>query len=348
MKSLLLSFCAVALFACGTISAPTDAELENDTASNESALATHRANVWFPMQENNTWTLQAPWGETRTITLRDVNNGVGYLTGLDRWVGIFSSAPNSLYLLDENTDTWNAFIRFGYAVTPWTWGQGACNAYTVRRAPNAGPVVTPAGTFSDTRTIEFERLPSPTARCLPPLFTALTFAPHVGLVAIDNDDGRFLLTSATVNGKSYPVSTGIKATLRLDKTIYFNQPNTIRCVTTPCPTNEVTAVAKATYTVTNQGPGSQTFHFNTGCQFDVAIFDTTGNTVKSLSQLRFCTQALTAFTLAKGQSKTFTDTLSLDGPEGQLFGNFTATAKLLARNNADWADATTRFTVSEP
>lgn len=82
MKSLLLSFCAVALFACGTISAPTDAELENDTASNESALATHRANVWFPMQENNTWTLQAPWGETRTITLRDVNNGVGYLTGL--------------------------------------------------------------------------------------------------------------------------------------------------------------------------------------------------------------------------------------------------------------------------
>lgn len=352
MKSAIATVCAVALFSCGTntslVASPGDTELENDAASASDALSTNRASVWFPMQEGNTWTLQSASGESRTVTLSNVFDGVGYLSGLDQWLGTTTSAPNTLYMYDEVAETWDPFIRFGYAVTPWVWGSGACSTYDVKRAPNAGPLMTPAGTFSDVRIISFERQPSPTARCMPPAFTALTFAPHVGLVAIQTYDQTFLLASATVKGKSYPLQTGIAGKLSFDKTEYINTPNTIRCITTPCPSNAVTAVAQATYTVTNFGPKSETFQFNTGCQFDVTLINNEGKTVRSLSDDRFCTQALTSFTLKKGESKTFSAQLSLENDDGQLFGDFTAAAALLVRNAAATAEAKTRFTVSEP
>jgi|CXWL01.1.fsa_nt_gi hypothetical protein len=349
MKLTPFVLCVAAMCSCGPntafLSSPVDAELEDDTASTSSELVSNSAAVWFPIKEGNTWTLQAPSGESRTVTFGDVIGGVGYLGGLDRWLGTFSSAPNSLYSWSEDTETWEPFIRFGYAVTTWSWGHGACNAYTVKRAAGSGPLTTPAGTFSDVRTIAFERKPSPTARCLPPAFTALTFAPHVGLIAIETYDAKFLLTSAKVNGKPIPSPTGIKGSLRFDKSTYVNQPNTIRCITTPCPSNEVTAIAKATYTVTNAGPNSVTFQFNTGCQFDIALVDSAGKTVRSLSDDRACTQALTNFTLTKGQSKVFSAQLPLANDDGQLLGDFTAKAKLLPRNASPNAAAVTSFTV---
>lgn len=352
MKLTPLALGVAVICSCGPnsafISSPVDTELENETASTNSELVSNQAGVWFPIHDGNTWTLQAPTGETRTVTFSDVSGGVGYLSGFDRWLGAFSTAPNSLYSWSEDTETWEPFIRFGYAVSTWNWGHGACNAYTVKRAPASGPVITPAGTFSGVRTIAFERKPSPTARCLPPAFTTLTFAPGVGLIAFETYDAKFLLTSATVNGKPIPAPSAIKSTLRLDKSTYVNKPNTIVCITTPCPSNEVTAIAKATYTVTNSGTNSVNFQFNTGCQFDLSLVDSGGKTVRSLSDNRACTQALTSFTLAKGQSKVFSAQLPLASADGQLFGAFTAKAMLLPRNASPNAAAATSFTVNVP
>ncbi len=344
---------ACALWACGpnTASIGTSSQMEGESeiGSTTGELVSNSAALWFPMHEGNTWTLTSPSGVVRTVTYEGVYEGVGHLSGLmldGRWMGTGSSAPNSLYSWNENDNTWSAFLRFGYAVTPWSWGVGACNAYTVKRSATNKTITTPAGTFSGTRTIAFDRLPSPTARCMPPAFTELTFAPGVGVIAIDTYDGKFLLKSAKVNGKLFPAATGIKGSLRLDKSVYINKPNTIACITTPCPSNEVTAVAKATYTVTNTGTRAEIFTFNS-CLYDMQLVDENGKTVYTLLSARLCLQALTTFTLSPGQSKVFTDELTLANGD-QLFGNFTAKAFLTTSNGAPRAESAASFIVKKP
>ncbi len=328
-----------------------ESEAESEVGSTSSELVSNRSDTWFPMHEGNTWALESASGEVRSITYEGVNEGIGHLTGLmveGRWLGTASSTPNSLYSWNEVTNSWETFIRFGYAVTPWIWGDGACSTYKVKRSATNITVTTPAGTFSGARRILFELKPLPNVRCAAPAFTELTFAPNVGLIAIDTHAGKFLLTSAKVNGKAFP-SNQIKGSLRLDKSTYINSPNTIACITTPCPSNEVTTTAKATYTVTNNGSASQTFEFNSGCQFDLQLVDDKGEMVRSLSEVRFCTLALTRFTLAAGQSKVFTAQIPLSNRVGeQLFGNFTAKAMLSPRNGASSAESAASFIVQKP
>ncbi len=359
MKTALPMFAAAVLFACApttaSIDSPMEAELENDIAtSSDELVSSNKSEVWFPMQEGNTWEFErAAIGDKRTVTYEGVYEGIGFLNGLTlnegRWMGTTKSSPNSLYSWTESTNTWEAFLRFGYAVTPWSWGEGACNAYKVKRSATNVTLTTPAGTFTGARSIVFDRKPSPTARCQPPAFTELTFAPGVGLIAIDTYDGKFLLKSAKVNGVAVPAVTGVKGVLKLDKATYVNQPNTIYCITTPCPGNDVTAVAKATYTVTNSGTKSEVFQFNSGCQFDLKLVDSAGKVARSLSENRFCTLSLTSVTLAPGQSKVYTAdvTLSTRGGE-QLFGDYTAQAYLVATNAAPTADAKVSFVVKKP
>jgi hypothetical protein len=356
MNKLLPVLTAAVLVSCGPStadlsSAPMEAETAaDDIGTSTGELVSNRSDFWFPMQEGNSWTFEKPTGEVRKVTFEGVYDGIGYMDGLitnGRWMGTSKTAPNSFYSWIEATNTWEPFIRFGYAVTSWDFGAGACNAYTVKRGPAVASVKTPAGTFTGTRTIVFDRKPSPTARCQPPSFTELTFAPGVGLIAIDTYDGKFFLTQAVVNGKAIPAASTIKGSLKLDKAIYVNKPNTIVCITTPCPGNAVTAIAKATYTVTNQGTKSQTFQFNTGCQFDIQLVDDKGTTARSLSANQFCTQSLTNFTLAPNASKTFTADVPLENAQGQLLGNFTAMAHLKPTNGASTAESAASFIVNK-
>lgn len=356
MKTTLLTLTALVLAACGPNTAQVGTSMEGEadelgTTTGELALS-NKADFWFPMEEGNTWTLVAPSGASKKVGYSGVYEGVGFVDGLindGRWMGTSPSAPNSLYSWNEADNTWSTFIRFGYAVTGWKWGQGACNEYKVKRSATGITVTTPAGTFSDARTIKFERQPSPTARCMMPAFTELTFAPNVGLIAINTDSEKFLLTSAFVGGKVIPAVGGIKGSLKLDKVAYVNKPNTIVCITTPCPGNDVTAVAKATYTVTNTGTKSETWQFTSGCQFDVQLVDQTGKVVRSLAENRFCTLSLTQVTLAPGQSKTYTADLTLANRIGeQLFGTFTAKANLTPSNATFNAASSASFTVTKP
>ena len=210
-------------------------------------------------------------------------------------------------------------------------------------------VVTPAGAFVDTRTISVEQVPHPTALCTPPAISELTFAAGVGLVAFRTGRGeRFALRSATVDGKPVPAAAGaVTATLTLDKASYTNTPNTIRCVTTPCPGNERTAVAKVAFTVANGSASSQTWSFRTGCQLEVELVSASGLVVKRLSDDRVCTMALTSVTLAPGQRRTWSAELPLADRDGlQLDGSYIARARLIPSSNPGAAPvASSAFTV---
>lgn len=343
---------ACGMWACGPSPVASNETMEDELASSTDALGVNNAETWFPMQDGNRWSFVSPSGVGRDVSMDGVFGNVAWVEGLmfeGRWLGTSHTAPNSLYTYNEDTKAWSPFIRFGYAQTSWTWGAGACSEYTVRRSASNLTVTTPAGTFTGARTLSFERTPNPLARCAAPAFSELTFAPNVGLIAINTYGEKFLLKSAKVNGKTLPAATGVKGSLRLDKSIYTNSPDTIVCITTPCPSNAVTATAKATYSVTNNGTKSETWQFNSGCQFNVSIVDDRGQTVRSLADNRFCTLALTSFTLAPGQSKVFTADFALENRVGdQLFGNFTAKASLGPTNTASIAESVASFIVQRP
>lgn len=356
MRTTVLSLCLFVV-ACGPDSASLGEAVDSDTdeavATTESELTTSsRASTWFPMAEGNVWTYESSTGATRTLRLTSVADSMGELWGMTPggsvWVGTSGATSNTLMQWNGTARAWVSWLRFGFASTPWTMGTEACTGSRMRRASTGAAVTTPAGAFSDTRTIAVEQIPSTTALCAPPAYTELTFAAGVGLVAFRTGrNERFVLKTATVAGKRLPALGGsVTAALRLDRTTYSSRPNTIRCITTPCPGNEVTAVAKASFTVTNGTSSPQTWSFRSGCQLEVELVASSGLVVKRLSDDRACTMALTQVTLAPGENRSFTADLPLADRDGlQLDGTFTVRARLIPSGGAAAPSATSSLTV---
>jgi hypothetical protein len=353
IRTLVVSFVALVLAACGPDAAmlvdAQDVDTDDAVATSESELTTSSsAGVWFPMNEGNSWTFESATGASRTLRLASVANGMAELSGLTSagtWVGVSSSSANTMMQWDATSASWRSWLRFGFSSSTWTMGTDACTGARLRRSATGTATATAAGAFSDTRTISIEQIPSKTALCAPPAFTELTFAAGVGVVAFRTGRGeRFSLKTATVAGKRLPAASGlVTATLALDKASYVNKPNTIRCITTPCPSNEETALAKATFTVTNDSATRQTWNFRSGCQFDVELVASSGLVVKRLSDDRACTLSLTSVTLAPGQSRTWTADVALSDRDGlQLDGAFSARARLIPSSAAGSAPIASR------
>lgn len=332
-RNVWLSMALVSLVGCGgpdamAMLAADDGVDDVETVEGE-LTATSRAATWLPMQEGNTWVFTSGSSE-RTVTLTDVGDGMALLSGLYTqpvWVG--HASANTTTLLMWNGAAWVPFVRFGYARTSWTLGEGMCSRFTVRRGATGARVETPAGDFTDTRTITFSQQPDPTAFCAPPAFTELSFVPRVGLVAFRTGRGeRFVLKEALVNGKPVPAAA-TTARVSLDAASYTSKPNTIVCITTPCPSNAETAVAKVRFEVKNTSGAAQDFHFTSGCQFDVEALSASGRTVARLSERQVCTFAMTTLTLAPGEAKTYEADFALEDSAGlQLDGDFTLRATL--------------------
>jgi hypothetical protein len=140
-----------------------------------------------------------------------------------------------------------------------------------------------------------------------------------------------------VNGRDVPAaaSSDVQAKVVLDRVNYESLPNTIVCITTPCPSNAQTAEAKVELQLKNTGSSAQTWQFATGCQFDVDLVSATGRVVRRLSEGRACTFALTSLTLGAGQSKVYAASIPLADRDGlQLSGTFTVRARLIPSGSA--------------
>lgn len=360
-RRILSTFFAVTFFAgCGPgpdasalVGGSGELEGEAEYATTSDELLSNAASVWFPMREGNSWTLETSSGARKTIRYSDVEDGMAWLSGLSasgEWTATTPEYPNTLYRWDDVSYQWGPYFRFGYAVTPWTVGSGACNTFTARRSATDATVVTPAGTFGSARSISFSMITQPNVRCAMPAFSEVTFAPNVGPVMVKTAAGdKYLLKSALVNGTVYPkvATAAAKGILKADKTSYLNQSNTIRCITTPCPSNEVTAVAKLTYTVTNTSSSAATWQFASGKQFDIDVVSSAGKVVKRWSDGRYFTMALTTFTLQPGASKTFTAEVELKDTAGQqLSGAYVLKAYLVPRLTSPNAAAQTSISVT--
>lgn len=353
-RSLLCSFVAVSLFACGPDAMAVvgdDAELDGTESYDAELTSTSRSSTWFPLQNGNSWTFKNTSGTTRTVTMSDVSQNVGLLTGLFAnpvWVGLASDAATSLQMW--NGTAWVPLIRFGYATTTWRTSSEVCTGLIGRRLSTGTTVSTTAGSFSDTRTIGFAQVSSPTTLCAPQAFSELAFVPNVGLVAFKTGSNqRFTLVSATVNGKSYPVApeANITARVSLDKASYVSIPNTIRCITQPCPSNADTAAARVSFELRNTGTTTKTWQFSTGCQFDVELLSMSGTVVRRLSEGRACTFSMTSVTLEPGQSKSYSAAIPLEDRSSlQLDGTYSVRAKLIPTGSGTAPSATGSLSVS--
>lgn len=287
---------------------------------------------WFPLEEDDVWEFAGPSGKTHAIEcVYDDGGAMSYVYGLRRdglgaWFSYSYSAPMSLYVWNRDAYRWQPMFRFGYRYTPWTFAfsDELCNAFQGRRARTDFTVQTPAGTFTGCNRINFAVRTPPTALVLcAPHIESMTLSPGVGPVEIQIQGESYKLARAKVGATSYPqTSSGmLVANVTTDRTSYTNLENTIRCITWPCPSNEKTATANVTFTITNGTGAAQTFQFTNGCQFDVQIIDAaSGQTVAALSDNQFCTMALTAFTLQPGQAKAFTASLELEDRNGAQLG----------------------------
>lgn len=341
MRKLIVSLSVVGAVACGGPDAAAlvggeDTDVDAVETLDSELTSSSKATTWLPVTEANSWTFESPSGATRTVKLVQVGSGMALMQGLlgaDTWVGVTSSSANTLFAWDGAA--WQPFVRFGYAYSEWRYGSGTCTGFKLKRAATGRVVTTAAGTFSDTRVIAVQQVPDPLAFCAPPAVRELTFAANVGLIAFTTGRGEvFTLKRATVAGLVLP-SSPVQATLTLDKASYLSLPNTIRCITTPCPSNEQTAVAKATFVVKNTGAQAVSWSFNTGCQFDIDVTSASGALVKRFSRDVACTMALSQVTLAPGQSKTYSADLKLADDNGlQLSGTFGLRARLIPRGGA--------------
>ncbi len=302
-----------------------------DSAADSALTSGSQSATWFPVSEGNAYEFKSTsTGALRTVTITQVSATRALVTGLfaePTWVGTSSGAPNTLN--QWTGSAWQPFVRFGYASTSWAVGSGTCTGLKAKRVATARPVASAAGSFTDTRVIGFEQVVSATARCEAPAFVELTFAPKVGLVAFTTGrQEHFELAEATVAGATLPA--GVTAAVTLDQSSYTSTPNTIRCITQPCPSNQKTAVAKVTLTVRNTTANPITWSFASGCGTDVELLTAAGALMTRLNQSRVCTQQLRDLTLAAGQTQTWKEELVLeDANHVQVEGTFTVRARVM-------------------
>lgn len=354
MKRVLFASLLLGLVGCGPSASglvrPVDADSDELGIADGALTSTSAATTWFPLAEGNVWTFESS-SDTRSLTLGSVHDGLGKLEGLfpsPLWVGTSASAPNTLFAWSETQHAWLPFLRFGYAHTSWTFGEGACQTQTLERAATGTTVNAKAGSFSDTRVIGAELVTQPNVRCEAPAFDELTLAAHTGPVAFRTGRGaRYSLASALVNGSRLPAGDGaVAAALSLDQASYANTPNTLGCVSAPCPSNSATALMALTFTITNNTRSTLTWKAPTSCQFDVELASATGSAVKRLSDGRACVQGYTTLTLSPGEARALTAELKLEDRAGlQLDGQYTATARLLG-SGGPAASASADFTVA--
>ncbi len=354
-RSILVSLVTLSMFAaCGPDAMAVvgdDSELDGTESYDAELTSTSRSSTWFPLQNGNSWTFKTAAGTTRTVSVSDASEGTALVTGLfanPTWLGLASDSSTTLQMWSGSA--WVPLVRFGYATTSWRTSSEVCTGLIGRRIATGTSVSTTAGSFSDTRTIGFAQVSSPTTLCAPQAISELSFVPNMGPVAFRTGNNlRFTLVSATVGGKTFPVAqeTNITTRVALDKASYVSVPNTIRCITQPCPSNADTAAAHVTFEVRNTGSSAKTFNFSTGCQFDVELLSMSGTVVRRLSEGRSCTFALTSLTLEAGQSKSYSASLSLEDKDGlQLDGAYSVRAKLIPTGTVTAPVATGALSVS--
>ncbi|MHC4392899.1 MAG: BsuPI-related putative proteinase inhibitor [Planctomycetota bacterium] len=316
-----------------------------------SAQQTTAAHEMFPLEYGNEWNYSNGQDTHRV--------GVDY-QWMDNYFWVDGIQKEAFWVYENRTNLLYRPWTFAYSFDhgqwfplflfdrrgPWTYDitANACDTLGVHRQDDGLTVTTPAGTFRDVVRFAYTQQPEPWARCTKPFMTDVFFAPGVGPVRFLASDGTtYDLETATVGAVAYPTapqtsplsdsvrSGDLEVTVEIDRLRFENKPNTIRCITQPCPSNAVIDSAALQIHLTNHGSQTQTYRFASGRQFEIELVDkATGRVAGSWSGRMFFTMAFTGFNVAPGETKTFAAPFELTDDQGaQLYGDFTIRAYVI-------------------
>ena len=257
------------------------------------------ATNFFPLRTGNSWTFTDGATGSRTVKVTRSSGTVHFVEGLSAGGGVWMAfAGSRLWVWNQTDRAWQTFVNFGSAVqTKFSFGS-PCETFTVSQVGNKLALVTPAGSFSPAVRYEFTLSPPPYVRCAMPAFSAMTFSENAGLVELRNPNQVvFALERATVSGRSYPAPTA-RVTLSTDKAQYQLDANG-------------SARVRATLVVKNETTRPMTFQFSSSQQFELEVTTATGETAYFWSADKSFLAALSSFTLAPNQSRTFTEPFEL-------------------------------------
>jgi hypothetical protein len=313
---------AVALATLGLSISPGHAAAQNPPGD--------EAVTWFPLEQGNEWIFQARGGTRHRIAVDYSFGSYHWLEGI-QGESFWTYADDAHWYFDDKLFMYNwdrgawypLFLFARDRAQPWYFDLtgNACDTMSLHLQDESGSVVTPVGAWRTTRRYDFSLVPEPNVRCRKPMMASIWVAPGVGPVRfLDTDGNTWNLMQAQVGGRvlqpAFPgteasvITADWRVTLVLDKARYENQPNTIRCITTPCPSNQVDAEAQVELKITNTSGSTQTLHFRSGQQLDLEIEDAvTGQVVRLWSHGRPFTEALSRIVLAPGETKVLTATL---------------------------------------
>ncbi len=115
----------------------------------------------------------------------------------------------------------------------------------------------------------------------------------------------------------------------LEQTEYSSQANAIRCVTQPCPNNEVTARATFALAVTNAEVLDHSCEFRTERQYNFELINEAGEVVKSWADGRTFSPDPTLLSFEPKQTRIFKGEVELSDRVGvQLEGTYTVRATM--------------------
>jgi hypothetical protein len=297
MNKLISALVVASLAACGVDSAVVDDGLlsAGPVASEAAQALTADA---FPLKAGNSWSLADGAGVTKIVRVVRSSGNVHFVEGIAQNGGVWMAfAGQRLYVWNVEAKAWQTFANFGSNADQKFAVGGVCEQFTSRRVATSATVKTPAGTFARVTKFEFVLSPPPYVRCAAPAFSAMSFAQDVGLLEIGTPAlTTFALTSATVNGKSFP-QAGVTATLTMAPVVQLD--------------NEGAAQPRVALALRNDSNRAVTYTFTSGQQFELEITTATGRSVYFWSADKSFIQGTTTMTIAAGQTKTINESLNI-------------------------------------
>lgn len=287
----------------------------------------------LPMLPGNHWELAGLNSDSQIRVEERTETGVRF-SGLTRsgdlWLNIDEHAPNTILALNLDSEQWGPFLRLDRRSWVFRASNAACDRFRVTRLDDQ-MVATGVGQFS-AKAFRFEVLAPANVRCEAPAFDKLLLSQDVGPVTVVAAGAEATLQHAMIKDTVLH-HTMMPTALLMEQTEFVNKANTIRCVTQPCPTNEVTATAKFALTVTNAEAHMHQCEFRTGKQQDFELINHAGEVVKAWSDGRSFLKEPTAIAFDPGQRRSLEGELELTDRNGvQLDGTYTVRASMFGHD----------------
>ncbi len=331
---------ALALVGCG-IGADGFTEDDEGLGTEQSIRYDQELADWLPPVLGNRWELAPPGHAGHSaanwvIRVQEQSEKGARVSGLlrtkDLWLKTDERVPNVILAFNEDTEAWGPFLRFDRRSWRFEGSADPCDAYKVTRVGDE-QVTTGVGDFTG-KAFRFQLAAPDNVRCAAPPFDRLVLVNGTGPVAMRSASNEEVssLQHAMI-GDTVLHHARMPTALVLEQNQYVSHANTIRCITQPCPSNAVNAVATFALSVQNAEGEMHDCEFRTEKRYDFELVDASGQVVRAWSDGRSFDRNPTVISFEPAETKQLEGSVELVDRNGaQLDGVYTVRASMFGHD----------------